>query len=136
VAADDRRRLFELGTKAEHDNSGVDYALKHRLLQKVMNNTTTRSNVFVIFIEIAFFEAREVVDVGTGETVVRIGNRIPTTPTFKTSYRGFFVVDRSKAMERLRQGDLPNSVASPFISSFNQNFNYRSLVLYQRIIPE
>ncbi len=135
-APDQRRRLFELGTNPEHNNSGVDYAMKHRLLSKLMNNTTTRSNTFVIFIEVAFFEAKEVLDGATGKPVVRVGGRIPSTPTFKTSYRGFFVVDRSKAMELLTPADLPNASATPFISSFNQNFNYRSLVLFQRTIPE
>lgn len=133
---DERRRLFELGTKAEHDGSAVNYTAKHRLLSKVMNNTTTRSNMFVISVEIAFFEAKEVPD--GAKTVVRVGGRIPTSPTFKTSYRGFFVVDRSKAMELLTPADLPqiDAATSKFVSSFNQQFNYNSLVVYRRVIPD
>ncbi|MGE3316304.1 MAG: hypothetical protein AB7O26_14405, partial [Planctomycetaceae bacterium] len=134
---DERRRLFELGTKAEHDSSAVNYTAKHRLLSKILNNTTTRSNVFVISIEIAFFEAKEVPD--GASTVVRIGGRIPSSTAFKTSYRGFFVVDRSRAMELLKPEDLPQVEPAPinkFVSSFNQQFNYNSLVTYRRVLPD
>lgn len=135
---DERRRLFELGNQLEHDGGAIPYPNRHRLLSKIMNNTTTRSNVFYISIEVAFFEATEVLDPATNKNVVRIGGRIPSTDTFKTSYRGFFVVDRSKAMELLQPTDFPqlDAATSRFVSSFNQRFNYNALVLYRRVIPE
>jgi hypothetical protein len=98
------RGLFEVGTKKEHDGLEVlpiDYATKHRLLAKVFNNATTRSNVFMVFIQIDFFEAYEDTD-NEGFRVVRVGGKLEDESTFP-SLRGFFVIDRSKAMESIHQ---------------------------------
>lgn len=86
----DRRGLFEARVSADRPSLGgvdvVDAATRHRLLRKVYNNTTTRSNVFVVWISTRFFEA---IEHPTGE--VQIGDVLQGTP----DHRGFFIVDRS-----------------------------------------
>jgi hypothetical protein len=137
-----RRRLFELGTNAEHlasrDSSGalpagLDYATKQRLLARLAGNTTTRSNVFFVWIQVDFFQAK---DVGPALTpadtgVVRIGSKLSTSP----AYRGFFVIDRSAALPLMTSQYLPSATTGqPFVFSFNQSFNWQSLVLFQQRI--
>src|SRR6185369_12408634 len=39
-----RRRLFELGTATDRSNNNVDFYTRNRLLSKLHNNSTTRSN--------------------------------------------------------------------------------------------
>ena len=84
------------------ESPAIDYATKHRLLAKVLNNSTTRSNVFLVFIQIDFFEAKEVVDPNlpaSDNKVIRVGSKLTTIP----SQRGFFVIDRTNAMESIHQ---------------------------------
>lgn len=123
---------FDGDTLLDRGDPLVDYTTQHRLLGKVLNNSTNRSNVFLIFIQIDFFEAAEVFgpgpdgqpgvagvdddgingvdDVGELGTsgsddvrTVRIGQKLPDSPGF----RGFFVVDRTKAPPLLKQPHLP-----------------------------
>ena len=60
VNFDLRRRLFELGTNGEHTASNWDYATKQRLLSRMVGNTTTRSNVFFVWLQVDFFQAKDV----------------------------------------------------------------------------
>jgi hypothetical protein len=140
AAFDLRRRLFELGTYVQHTGSRpstspppLDYATKQRLLSRLVGNTTTRSNVFFVWIQVDFFQAK---DVGPSLTpadtgVVRIGAKLGTSP----AYRGFFVIDRSQALPLVTSQYLPTTTTGqPFVFSFNQSFNWQSLVLYQQRI--
>ena len=98
------RLLFELTTSAEHLGSAglnnVDVHTRNRILSKIDANTTTRSNTFVVFMSVAYFEAT-----GDGTTVygdpVSIGERMspddPARTANQPDYRGFFVIDRTRA---------------------------------------
>ncbi len=98
------RLLFELTTSAEHLGSAglnnVDVHTRNRILSKIDANTTTRSNTFVVFMSVAYFEAT-----GGGTTVygdpVSIGERMspddPARTANQPDYRGFFVIDRTRA---------------------------------------
>lgn len=127
-----RRRLFELGTPEERYGldptaRAVDYHTRHRLLSKMANYSTTRSNVFHVFMEVAFFE---VID---DEGVERIGARIDTLP----ARRAYFVVDRSLAIERLKAGDFrPAGDPAGFSirGPSEGGFNWRDLVLHRQLI--
>jgi hypothetical protein len=129
-----RRRLFELGSTGEHTGSNWDYATKQRLLSRLVGNTTTRSNVFFVWIQVDFFQAK---DVGPSLTpadtgVVRIGSKLGTSP----AYRGFFVIDRSQALPLMTPQYLPatDPTTGKFVFSLNQSFNWQSLVLYRQRI--
>jgi hypothetical protein len=126
---DGRRRLFELGTAAEHGADTVDYATKNRVLSKILQNTTTRSNVFLVWIQIDFFTAKDVLP---PNGVVRIGSKLGTSP----AYRGFFVIDRSQALSLMTPQFLPatDPTTNKFVFSMNQSFNYQSLILYRQRI--
>lgn len=84
--------LFDINTSGNGNN-----LLRRRLLAKVLNNTTTRSNVFFVFIHVQFHEAYE--DPATG--AVRVGGRIDLNSDGRRDdgHRGFFIVDRSAAEE-------------------------------------
>ena len=84
--------LFDINTSGNGNN-----LLRRQLLSKIMNNATTRSNVFFVFIHVQFHEAYE--DPATG--AVRIGGRIDLNSDGRRDdgHRGFFIVDRSAAEE-------------------------------------
>ncbi|MFN0198837.1 MAG: hypothetical protein ACKVT0_18980 [Planctomycetaceae bacterium] len=166
VASGDGRKLFEIGTVTDHQNSSLDYVNRQRLLTKIAQNSTTRSNVFIVHVQVDFFEAKELnpttglppVAGYTGPTVVRIGAMLPDSP----AHRGFYVIDRSRALEMLNSGDLPDDrpttgAGSVYTYSFNRRedtngngvldagedlnangivdqFPFRSLVLYRNLI--
>lgn len=77
--------------------SNANHLLRHQLLTKIANNTTTRSNVFFVFIHVQFHEAYE--DPVTG--AIRIAGRIDLNDdgVRDDGHRGFFIVDRSVAEE-------------------------------------
>ncbi|QDT23834.1 hypothetical protein [Gimesia chilikensis] len=100
-----KRLLFEVATGAEHLGTAgplnkVDFHTRNRLLSKITGNTTTRSNTFVVFLSVAYFEAT-----GAGTTTygspVQIGGRLSPFDATRTAnqpdYRGFFVIDRTRA---------------------------------------
>lgn len=99
------RLLFEVATGAEHLGTAgsinkVDFYTRNRLLSKIAANTTTRSNTFIVFMSVAYFEAD-----GGGTTTygspVQIGARLSPFDATRTAnqpdYRGFFVIDRTRA---------------------------------------
>lgn len=112
----DRRGLFEARTSGDRLSSGggdaVDASARHRLLRKVYNNSTTRSNVFVVWISTRFFEAIETPN--TGE--IQIGDVMQGT----SDHRGFFVIDRS----------LPEQA----YSTNTGKFDFRKFVQYRKTI--
>ncbi len=126
---DGRRRIFEVGTANDHSVDAVDYGTKNRVLSKILQNTTTRSNVFFVWIQVDFFQA---IDVSPPNGVVRIGGKLATSP----AYRAFYVIDRSQALGLMSPQYLPavDPTTGKFVFSFNQSFNYQSLVLFQQRI--
>ena len=111
----DRRTLFEARMNTDRPSVGggdfVDPLSKLRLLRKVANNSTTRSNVFAVWITTRYFEA---IEETTGE--IRIGAALDGTP----DHRGFFVIDRS----------LPESA----FNTDTGKFDFRKFVQYRKTI--
>ncbi len=114
----DWRHLVEARSAADLASEGgsnqIDIQSRHRLLSKIMGNTTTRSNVFIVYISTAFFEA--VPNSGT----FQIGAPLAGAP----GHRGFFVVDRS-------------DLESAFIfdrASGQTKFDYKQLVKFRQTI--
>lgn len=83
-----RRGVFEASRNLNTATDPVDFHTRHRLLRKVANNSTTRSNVFSVWVSVGLFEA---VQQPNGD--VQIGG--PINGTGVPTFRGFFVVDRS-----------------------------------------
>ncbi len=118
----DPRGLFELGTQDEHRGQDslmntvpkLDPYVRSRLLNKVMNQVTTRSNVFVVFASVKYFRAN--VDSATG--AVQIGGPLKPPPNssarFEPELRRFYVVDRSQ----IEKAYDPQS----------KSFNFRALI--------
>jgi hypothetical protein len=101
------RRLFELGTENpgspaadEFLNGAVDPTLRHRLLSKVINNSTTRSNTFLVFVTIGMFEC---VELPNG--AVRIGGHMDVDGDGNPdTHRAVFLIDRSIAEDAFDKG--------------------------------
>ncbi|MES2790278.1 MAG: hypothetical protein V4719_11765 [Planctomycetota bacterium] len=112
----DRRSLFEARTNNDRPSIGggdfVDPLTRHRLLRKVANNSTTRSNVFVVWITTRFFEAVQI----PGTSEIQIGDVLKGTE----DHRGFFVIDRS----------LPETA----YDSNTGKFSYHKFVQYRKTI--
>ena len=111
----DRRTLFEARTNTDRPSfaggDSVDPMSKLRLLRKVANNSTTRSNVFAVWIRTRAFEA---VQQPTGE--VQIGAELRGVP----DHRGFFIIDRS----------LPETA----FNSDSGRFDFRKFVQYRKTL--
>ena len=91
VAADQRQeRLFDIG-------GATDPYVRSRLLSKIMGNSTTRSNVFFVFMTVRFHEVYE--DASGNQ---RVGGRYDLNNNGNPdddTHRGFFMLDRSNAEE-------------------------------------
>jgi len=112
----------------EHDSNGdaivdlnedksnrVDYHTRHRLLRKIANNSTNRSNVFIVWMTVGFFEGVD--DATSGG--VRIGAKLTALP----EHRGFFIVDRT-LLEEAEIEDSTNGV----------RFDYKKFILYRKTL--
>ena len=90
----DARRLFEARPMSDlvgaGGNNTVDYYTRNRLISKIAGNTTPRSNVFLVWVTVGFFEGYQPDSVNF-PNAVQIGAEM----TDQTRRRGFFVVDRS-----------------------------------------
>ncbi|QDV53241.1 hypothetical protein [Gimesia fumaroli] len=95
---DDPRHLFEVATRVEHENGTADFHTRNRILSKILGNTTTRSNTFVVFMSVAYFEASGA-GLTTHDGLVQIGDRAHSKSVHIPDYRGFFVVDRTRIEE-------------------------------------
>lgn len=114
------RNWLEVGSAAFHNDptsvSNTSTAVqRHQILSKIMNNTTTVSNSFVVYATAAYFEAYE--DPATG--FVRVGGRIDLDNpgdngdltedagedhTTGWQQRAIFVIDRTEAINAFDQG--------------------------------
>lgn len=119
------RLLFEVAFPTEHLGTAgaadkVDFHTRNRLLSKIAGNTTTRSNTFVVFMSVAYFEASGAGTTTYGSPVV-IGARANSLSPNAPDYRGFFVIDRTRAEEA-------------FEPSTGQFDNWKRLIRYRHQI--
>lgn len=160
-----RRSLFELGEFGGSSpgviGSNAEFATRYRLLGKVLNHGTTRSNTYVAFITCDFYDATAIDDDGDPITpdVFQIGARLPADGEDPANpeprYRGVFVIDRTLALEMLSRRDLPpndpslkwppgpnNNVYSTFSFARERGsdgrptptFDWKQLVQYRRVL--
>ena len=99
-----------VNTLEEPATADYDYTTRYRLLGKLLNTTTVRSNVFLCWIQVDFFHARRLRVDGSGalaangsREITRVGNIREDSP----GYRGFFVIDRSRALDLIEEKHLP-----------------------------
>jgi hypothetical protein len=116
VSLAQKRRLVEIGNNGEHATfTAIDPLIRNRLLAKMANNSTTRSNNFAIFVSVKYFAAAS--DPAYGGAI-RIGGPLNGKP--EPEHRGFFVVDRSK----LEQGKYTGSA----------NYDFRAFIDYRKTL--
>ena len=112
------RRLFELGSENpsppgadEFLDGTVAPTLRHRLLSKVANNTSTRSNCFLVCVTIGMFECKELPNGAT-----RVGAPMDVDNDGQPdTHRAVFIIDRSIAEEAYDKG--------------SKSFDWKKLVL-------
>lgn len=105
-------RLFEARAEADLGQDTVDYHTKNRILAKIANNSTTRSNVFFVWIGVDLFEAHRNLNGN-----VQIGAKAEDFPT----YRMFCVVD----MSRLEEAYNP----------LTGTFDFRKFIIHRQLLP-
>ncbi len=116
-----RRRLFEARTSQDQGGGhtsgspvdAVDFHTRHRLLNKISNNSTVRSNVFYCWIHVQFHEAAE-----DQYGNVQVGGQL--TGSGNEPQRAFFVLDRSKMEEAW--------------DPRTQQFDWRKFVTFSRVL--
>ena len=133
-SVNESRRLFEVGNNGTDHIGPIDTeasgnplhpSARFRLMSKLLNNTTTRSNSFAVYITVQYYEAVQVSGfVGTGQnatptTAVQIGGRLDDAPT----HRGFFIVDRTGAIEQMKILATNNGGTASGVSSNSYSFN-------------
>ena len=111
------RRLWEARTAADKSSNTVDPVSRNRLLGKVVNNSTTRSNVFMVWMTVGFFDA--IFPVPQNPTIVQVGQELED----QSRRRGFFVLDRSLIEDALIPASQPGMPPT---------FDYRKFIQYRR----
>jgi len=110
------RHWLEVNSRGQHKNPGpAALQHQHQVLSKLMNNTTTVSNTFIVFATAAYFEAVEhkvtVNGQPTGTGLYRIGSRIDIDTADGQSnvnpgwqQRAVYVIDRTEAFRAYDPG--------------------------------
>lgn len=116
-----QRRLFEARSQTDLTATGntIDYYTRQRLLSKIAGNTTQRSNVFLVWVSVGFFEAYQ--PDPNNPAVVQIGAEM----TDQARRRGFFVVDRSM---------LEDAWVPDFTNPANGYFDYSKFIQYRKTL--
>ncbi len=104
------RHWLEVATRIQHEKAYLNNTdltkpnavQQHQLLSKILNNTTSTSNTFIVFATVGYFEA---VESPAGSGMIRIGSRIDLNladgkPQFDGDgwrQKAVFVIDRTEA---------------------------------------
>ncbi|MCA9063166.1 MAG: hypothetical protein KDA96_08905 [Planctomycetaceae bacterium] len=125
----EKRHWLEVGGRGFHKNPdsaslSANAVTRHQLLSKVMNNTTTTSNAFIVYITAAYFESIE-----TPQGLVRVGGRMGLDtdgdgdPTNDAGWekRAVFIIDRSELFHAY--------------DSASGGFDWERLVKYRADLP-
>lgn len=100
------QRPGDLDSNGSEDFRGNTATQRHQILSKVLNNTTTVSNTFIVYGTAAYFEVHE--DLATG--FYQVGGRIDLEPAGSPNanpgwqQRAVFVIDRTEAFEAFDPG--------------------------------
>ncbi|MBS0204033.1 MAG: hypothetical protein JSS49_14095 [Planctomycetes bacterium] len=149
----ENRRLWEVGfNNAEHfgkpmnesntSNTVLHPAARYQLMSKLMNNTTTRTNSYAVYITAQYHEVAEIPS-DSGVSAFRIGGKLDDAPI----HRGFFVIDRTGAVEQMKilSANAVNPVSTstyrfaPNTDKTGKRFNmngirWKDLVLYRQTL--
>ncbi len=100
------QRPGDLNLDGSEDFRGNTATQRHQIISKVLNNTTTVSNTFIVYATAAYFEVHE--DLATG--LYQVGGRIDLEPAGSPNanpgwqQRAVFVIDRTEAFEAFDPG--------------------------------
>jgi hypothetical protein len=106
------RNWLEVNDANQHKNPRPTSLMhQHQVLSKIMNNTTTVSNTFIIYATAGYFEAVEHEVGGQGTGLYRIGSRIDLDTTDGQTdknpgwqQRAVFIIDRTEAFKAYDPG--------------------------------
>ncbi|OAI55906.1 hypothetical protein AYO47_09335 [Planctomyces sp. SCGC AG-212-M04] len=109
--------LFEARTQADVGSDAVDFHTRNRLLAKIQNRTTTRSNVFFVWATIGFFDAHQ-----PPNGYVTIGAQAEDLPM----RRAFAVVDMTRLEEAYEDANPADGTPG--------TFDFRKFIIYRKVI--
>jgi len=112
--------LFEARPTTDSGTDAVDFHTRNRLLAKIANHTTNRSNVFAVWLTVGYFEAHQP-DPVSNPSVVQIGGELAGS----TRHRSFFVIDRTRLEEAVQVDE--NGI---------KTLNWRTFLLHRRTLPQ
>ena len=106
------RHWLEVNDPQQHKNPRPTSLMhQHQVLSKIMNNTTTVSNTFIVYATAGYFEAVEHEVGGEGTGLYRIGSRIDIDVTDGQTninpgwqQRAVFIIDRTEAFKAYDPG--------------------------------
>ncbi|MEI7699569.1 MAG: hypothetical protein WCK86_07230 [Planctomycetia bacterium] len=101
------RHWLEVNDPQQHKNPRPTSLMhQHQVLSKIMNNTTTVSNTFIVYATAGYFEAVEHQVGGEGTGLYRIGSRIALdgSDPEKSQQRAVFIIDRTEAFKAYDPG--------------------------------
>lgn len=99
------RLLLEVGTQTFHQNpaASTTNVQKYQVLSKILNNTTTVSNTFIVYATAAYFEAYDKDPSG----LIRVGGRFDLNGDAdpkNDQQRAVFIIDRTEAFKAYDPG--------------------------------
>lgn len=90
-----QRPLFDYGSNNEYNNTGWNSYFHYQGLEKLGNQVTTRSNVYMIWITVGYFEVQRVPVDPNHPDGYMLGGELGIETGDVKRHRGFYIYDRS-----------------------------------------
>ena len=102
------RPLFEYRSQQPHDEAARNPFFRYRYLERLQNLTTTRSNVYAVWITVGYFEVRRAQSTSAQyfPDGYELGQELGIDSGDVQRHRGFYIFDRSIPVGFLRGQDL------------------------------
>lgn len=89
--------IFRMNNTAkESQSSARNVYFQTQLMQRLSNLTTTRSNVFAVWITVGFFEYNGAGGGGNGVSQFKVGKEYGLDNGSRQRYRAFYIIDRTR----------------------------------------
>lgn len=115
-------RLFEVPSAAAPPTPLLNPQKRFELLNKMYNSVTTKSNVFLVWVTVGYFEVNQVTQVN-GTTQISLGQEIGRADNKQVRHRMFAIVDRSSQSSNDGTNASPSAGIVPGLLNQTMYFN-------------